>query len=126
LLPSLFVEDKTIITHPGYVLTVYGILPPGTETFFEVTAYASAFSFGGYQFAFGAVFVGFLLFFLVLRMFCQEFRNSVMAAFILAAYIHPLVGQTMWGIYGILTRTLPFEILLFSVAILVSKANPKP
>lgn len=125
LLPSLFIQEKTIVTHPGYVLTVYGLLPAGAESALEVTVYASAFSFGGYSFAFGAVFVGFLLFFLVLRLLCPELRNSIMAAFILTAYIHPLIAQSIWGLYAILTRSLPFEILLFSIAILVSSAEKK-
>jgi hypothetical protein len=125
LLPSVVSEDKSVITHAGYALTVYGILPPGIETAFEVTVYANAFSFGGYQFTFGAVFVGFLLFFLVLRLLCPEFRNSIMAAFILAAYIHPLTAQTVWTPFSILARSLPFEILLFLIAILVSSTTPK-
>lgn len=125
LAPAFLVPEKTIIMHGGYVLTVYGLLPPGVETAFEVTPYASAFSFGGYQFTFGAIFVGFLLFFLILRLLCPELKNSIMAAFILAAYIHPLTAQSVWTPFSILVRSLPFEILLFSIAIIVSKAAPK-
>jgi hypothetical protein len=67
----------------------------------------------------------FLLFFLVLRFFCPEFRNSIIAPFLLAAYLHPLTAQSVLGLFALLIRSLPFEILLFLIAILVSSAKQK-
>jgi hypothetical protein len=70
ILPSALVSEKTTISTQDYPFWVYGVLDPGMQTNLEMTVYGSAYTYGGFQFLFNAVFCGFLLLFIFFRMFC--------------------------------------------------------
>jgi hypothetical protein len=123
LLPSAFVSDKTIISTGDYPFWVYGILEPGMQTNLEMTVYGSAYTYGGFEFLFGAVFCGFALLFVFFRAFCPTFLNSIFAPFIVVSYAHQLTAGTITDLFSVQVRSLPFELLLFSFATLISH-NP--
>ena len=123
LLPSALVPDKTIISTGDYPFWVYGILEPGMQTNLEMTVYGSAYTYGGFEFLFGAVFCGFVLLFVFFRIFCPTFLNSIFAAFIVVSYSHQLTAGTITDLFSVQVRSLPFELLLFSFATLISH-NP--
>lgn len=122
-LPSALVPEKTIISTQDYPFWVYGILEPGMQTNLEMTVYGSAYTYGGFQFLFNAVFCGFALLFVFFRMFCPTFANSMFAPFIMVSYTHQLTAGSITDLFSVQVRSLPFELLLFSLATLVSH-NP--
>jgi hypothetical protein len=123
VLPSVLVSDKSVITATDYPFWVYGILEPGFQTNLEMTVYGSAYTFGGFPFMFGAVFCGFLSLFVFFRIFCPTLANSMFAAFIVANYAHQLTAGTITDLFAVQVRSLPFELVLFWVASLISRES---
>jgi hypothetical protein len=123
ILPSALISEKTTISTQDYPFWVYGVLDPGMQTNLEMTVFGSAYTYGGFQFLFNTVFCGFLLLFIFFRMFCPTLLNSMFAPFIIVSYGHQLTAGTITDLFSVQARSLPFELLLFSFATLLSH-NP--
>lgn len=120
-LPSIFISDKSVVTNPGYAFRMYRITPNEHETYIEVTPFGDAYSFGGLNFVFWSNLLGFLLVFILYRLFCPRLDHSLLAVFLLTAYAHQLTAGYILTIYGIAFRQLPFEILIFWLASTISQ-----
>jgi hypothetical protein len=119
LLPSWWVDDKSNL-NPDTVLWIYGAVDPGFESFFEITPFGNAFSYGGNTFVFVSMFLLFFAFFLFFRMAAPVFDRSLFAIFLIVNYFVFMTGGGVNMLLGILFRSLPFETLLFW---LVSRAG---
>ncbi len=111
--PSVLVEDKTAINAADYALWVYGALDPGGQTNIENTTFGDAYAYGGLEFVGASVFVLYAVIFVYFRLFCPVFDRKLFAAFFVAAYLHFITVSSMIGLLGMLTRMMPFDILLF-------------
>jgi hypothetical protein len=112
ILPAWFIDDKTSY-NTDTILWQYGAINYGFQSWFEVTPFGNAYTYGGTRFVFLSMFIIFSIYFIFLRLFCQKFLNSLFAVFFMTNYAYLLLSGGVNMLISFTIRTLPFEVILF-------------